>query len=770
MNYSQEIEKRIKQGLSGEAIKLLLSYTKGTIVHKEAILLSSRYAKAQQGKNSGVADRSAILITENQINYAVLELLQHPILLEKEQKKSNTRRMLMFGALVFLLSLVYFLSDSRKQNLARESEVFSFDSTYHILLLPFGAYASCSEDDYKYHIFVRDRLDSLNRANQLGIEVKILDKANCELSFAQADSIGREKKANLVIWGCYGYCEAWSEGTTQIYIKYSSLDQFDYVDRNWLNVGESGIMKASMDESFQLLKEGKMGLNVDDVVYWALGIQELAKGNFSSSLENLQKIQLEEKIEFSQVWYFLGLVKTLNGLDGYPEIEIAASLDSNSVASLKMKGDYFEAAGKNDSAIYFYSQVVKRNGYDFFALNKRGTIYRRQKRYDLAIRDYNKSIELFPDFRFFYNRANLFFAQNKYDAALIDYRKAKALQPGDAEILNNMGYTFFQQGLYDSAYSYFDKAIVFDPQHSKAHNNRGIVFWKWGKYDSAFINFKQSIALTPDYADPYSNLGMVYYEWQQYDTALICYDKAIAIKPDFADAYYNRGNTYWLLKKNELALTDYDKAISIKRNDPNLFNNRGLIHTRLKKFDLAISDYKRVLELSPHYATAFNNMGFIYYEIGKLDSAIYSFKRATQINPRYAKSFKGLGDTYFQRGEFEFSFGSYSKAIDLDSSNITNYINRAYALQKLKKPKLAMKDVHKSLEMNADIGYIDAIQALIYADAGKVDSFYYQLEVAIHKPIPYPLHEELKEENAFDRFSGDARFQTLVEQSREKAK
>ena len=57
-------------------------------------------------------------------------------------------------------------------------------------------------------------------------------------------------------------------------------------------------------------------------------------------------------------------------------------------------------------------------------------IYHDQEKWDLALADYNKAIQINPeDAAAYYNRASLYSDQKKWDLALADYNKAIQINP-----------------------------------------------------------------------------------------------------------------------------------------------------------------------------------------------------------------------------------------------------------------------------------------------------------------------------------------------------
>jgi tetratricopeptide (TPR) repeat protein/uncharacterized Zn finger protein (UPF0148 family) len=97
--------------------------------------------------------------------------------------------------------------------------------------------------------------------------------------------------------------------------------------------------------------------------------------------------------------------------------------------SLKKEGDKNSLFGYDDEAIVAYTEAIRLNPAYVDAYADRGKIYEAQKRYDMALQDYNKVIELddqdnsFITVDYYVSRAGLLFLMKKYDAVIQDCEK-----------------------------------------------------------------------------------------------------------------------------------------------------------------------------------------------------------------------------------------------------------------------------------------------------------------------------------------------------------
>ncbi len=197
----------------------------------------------------------------------------------------------------------------------------------------------------------------------------------------------------------------------------------------------------------------------------------------------------------------------------------------------------------------------------------------------------------------YYDRGLAYYEQNKYDLAIADYTKAIELDPKYAKAYIWRGGAYNNQKNYDLALSDYNKAIELDPKYVNAYCSRGSSYEAQKNYDLALSDYNKAIELDPKHACAYTKRGIAYNRENKYDRAIADYTKAIELDPKYALAYYKRGNAYDDLKKYDLAIADFSKAIELDPNYADAYNNRGLAYKAIGKTTEANADFKTAEEL-----------------------------------------------------------------------------------------------------------------------------------------------------------------------------
>jgi len=173
---------------------------------------------------------------------------------------------------------------------------------------------------------------------------------------------------------------------------------------------------------------------------------------------------------------------------------------------------------------------------------------------------YDESLKL-EEYAGSYNNRGIAYAKlNKYEQAIEDFSKAIELDPDFAEAYNNRGLSYAELNEHEQAIKDYDKAIELNPNYAVAYNNRGNAYAKLNKYKQAIEDYDRAIKLNPALAGAYNNRGIAYAKLNKYERAIKDYGKAIELNPDFVEAYGNRGIAYLEIHRYEESARDLKKA------------------------------------------------------------------------------------------------------------------------------------------------------------------------------------------------------------------
>ena len=198
----------------------------------------------------------------------------------------------------------------------------------------------------------------------------------------------------------------------------------------------------------------------------------------------------------------------------------------------------------------------------------------------------------------YFARGNTKASLGQYFAAISDFDKTIQLKPDYADAYNNRGVAKHKLGQHVAAISDFDKAIQLKPDYASIYYNRGTVKQNLGQSAAAIQDFDKAIQLKSDDAKAYNDRGNAKHHLGRFAAAIQDFDKAIQLEPDDADAYYNRGLTKGKLNQHSAAIQDFDKAIQLEPDDAMAYLNRGIAKELLKRTWEAKQDIRTALRIA----------------------------------------------------------------------------------------------------------------------------------------------------------------------------
>ena len=106
-------------------------------------------------------------------------------------------------------------------------------------------------------------------------------------------------------------------------------------------------------------------------------------------------------------------------------------------------------------------------------------------------------------------RGGILWRMRRYDAALDSFNLALAHAPKSAEIVNNRGLALSGMDRHQDALQSFDQAVALDPKYAEGWNNRGSALTSLQRFEEAIKSYDKAIALQPGYAEALNNRGAV---------------------------------------------------------------------------------------------------------------------------------------------------------------------------------------------------------------------------------------------------------------------
>ena len=224
------------------------------------------------------------------------------------------------------------------------------------------------------------------------------------------------------------------------------------------------------------------------------------------------------------------------------------------------------------------------------------------------------------------------------DAAIACLGKSIALQPGNADAHNNLGFLFANLGRDEEAAAAFRNVIALSPASADAHSNLGIILGRQGRGDEAATALRTAVRLRPDHAVAWFNLGNLMKDSGQPEEAIAAFRQAIARQPGHVGAYNNLGRLLYGLGRNEDAVQVLSRAVALKPDFADAHNNLGVALGQLGRRAEAEAHFRRAIAVQPKYAEAHYNLGSLLANLRQPEEAIACFDQALALKRTYVRA------------------------------------------------------------------------------------------------------------------------------------
>ncbi|MEC7785569.1 MAG: tetratricopeptide repeat protein [Nitrospinota bacterium] len=166
---------------------------------------------------------------------------------------------------------------------------------------------------------------------------------------------------------------------------------------------------------------------------------------------------------------------------------------------------------ENQNEIIKLKEKIERDYMDIKSINDLGVIYLKQEKYDQAIDQFKKALEVDPGYTmgpFFFG--DVYTDEKNYQDKINEFKDVIKINREYARAHNYLGLTHLKKKSYSSAETSLLESIKINPKYAKAHNNLGVLYEEMGDTAKAIESYRMAQKLDPNDPDSLYNLGLAY--------------------------------------------------------------------------------------------------------------------------------------------------------------------------------------------------------------------------------------------------------------------
>ena len=359
------------------------------------------------------------------------------------------------------------------------------------------------------------------------------------------------------------------------------------------------------------------------------------------------------------------------------------------------------------ASIFIINSINTANAGDLY--KKANTFYELQ-RYQDALSNYQKAIELKPEYAQAWNgQARAFYELKNYQEALSAYDKAIQIQPDYQNAWKGRGFALSKVRRYKEAISSFDKALKLQPESPEVLNAKGEALSNLNRYDEAIKSYDKAVGLQPEYHQAWDNKAWALYKLKRYQDALSTYEKVVQLKPSNERAWYHSGNALVNLDRENDAFKAYSRAVQYKPDFYQAWLSRGNVLITLRRYSEAIESFKEVLKYQPNNFDALYSQGWALHKSQRYEQAVASYDKAIALKRNDYRVWYNRGNSLYNLQKYQEAILAYNRAVRYKKDHSESWYSKGNALVKLEKYPEALIAYDTAIKYNPD--YRDAIEA-----------------------------------------------------------
>ncbi|HYT88889.1 MAG TPA: tetratricopeptide repeat protein [Gemmataceae bacterium] len=172
-----------------------------------------------------------------------------------------------------------------------------------------------------------------------------------------------------------------------------------------------------------------------------------------------------------------------------------------------------------------------------------------------------------------FQRGDYFNARESFEEALVK-------QPGDANLLYNIGQCYDRQGKTDRAEEYYRRCLGQSGNHANCRHAFAVLLRQTSRQHDADQMVQDWLAAEPELPDAYVEDGWRRRQAGDVDGALKRYQQALHLNPHHVRALIELGMLYESWQLSERALVLYEKALAEDPKQPGLVEQIHALHLK----------------------------------------------------------------------------------------------------------------------------------------------------------------------------------------------
>jgi tetratricopeptide (TPR) repeat protein len=297
------------------------------------------------------------------------------------------------------------------------------------------------------------------------------------------------------------------------------------------------------------------------------------------------------------------------------------------------------------------------------------------------------------DTRVHFSLGVLLASHRQYRESAYEFEKADALQPGDFDILHDLGEAYLLSGQLPKAQESLNQALGSKPDSADtlyllAETSAGM-----HREVDALELLVRARKVAPNNTNILFLMAQLSMKQSFFEDAIEVLNDGLRIDPQRADFHAALGESYFTIGKVDKALEEFKTLISLDPS-PRSYVFMGLCYRHLGKYDEAKRYLKQSLSADPVNLPSLFNLGFIARKEGDYLQAEQYLQRAVRLDKDYPEALFELGSLRMDQKKYDQAVPLFRHFVEVTENPTQGYYKLAISERNLHQLEAAERDMN----------------------------------------------------------------------------
>lgn len=297
------------------------------------------------------------------------------------------------------------------------------------------------------------------------------------------------------------------------------------------------------------------------------------------------------------------------------------------------------------------------------------------------------------DARVHFSLGVLLASHRRYREAAYEFEKTDALQPGDFDILHDLGEAYLLSGQLAKAQESLNQALRLQPNSAETLYLLAEAVAGMQKEVDALELLIRARRLAPNNTNVLFLMAQLSMKQSFFEDAIELLNEGLKIDPKRADFHAALGESYFTVGKVDKALEEFKTLVSLDPS-PRSYVFMGLCYRHLGKYDEAKEYLKKSLSADPNNVPALFNLGFIARKERDYPGAEQYLQRAVRWDRNYPEALFELGSLRMDEKKYDEAVPLFRHFVEVTDNPTEGYYKLAIAERNLHQTEAAERDMN----------------------------------------------------------------------------